>query len=91
MLMPFSCGTKGSDYSISDSLEPDLKTVYISLHCTTLPLLDLLYTWPAHVKATLYSIKPLLVPAGTNKSMLRRHGIQAVTRVMAYVANAVTL
>jgi hypothetical protein len=31
------------------------------------------------------------VPAGTSKSTLRRHGIQAVTRVMAYIANAVTL
>jgi hypothetical protein len=37
-------------------------------------------------KATLYSIQPSAV-----KSMLRHHGIQAVTRVMAYVANAVTL
>jgi hypothetical protein len=35
----------------------------------------------------------VLVPAGTSKSMLRRHGIQAVTRVMAYVTHtfAVTL
>jgi hypothetical protein len=33
----------------------------------------------------------VLVPAGTSKSTLRRHGIQAVTRVMAYVADAVTL
>jgi hypothetical protein len=33
----------------------------------------------------------LLVPAGTSKSMLRHHGIQTVTRVMAYVADAVTL
>jgi hypothetical protein len=33
----------------------------------------------------------VLVPAGTSKSTLRRHGIQAVTRVIAYVANAVTL
>jgi alkylhydroperoxidase/carboxymuconolactone decarboxylase family protein YurZ len=33
----------------------------------------------------------VFVPAGTSKSMLRRHGIQAVTRVMAYIANAVTL
>jgi hypothetical protein len=32
----------------------------------------------------------VLVPAGT-KSMSCRHGIQAVTRVMAYVADAVTL
>jgi hypothetical protein len=32
----------------------------------------------------------VLVPAGTRKSMLRRHGIQAVTMVMAYVADAVT-
>jgi hypothetical protein len=31
----------------------------------------------------------MLVPTGTSKSMLRRHGIQAVTRVMAYVADAV--
>jgi hypothetical protein len=33
----------------------------------------------------------VLVPAGTSKSTLHRHGIQAVTRVMAYVTNAVTL
>jgi hypothetical protein len=33
----------------------------------------------------------VLVPAVTSKSTLRRHGIQAVTRVMAYVADAVTL
>jgi hypothetical protein len=33
----------------------------------------------------------VLVPAGTSKSMLHRHGIQAITRVMAYVTNAVTL
>jgi hypothetical protein len=33
----------------------------------------------------------VLVPAGTSKSMLCHHGIQAVTRVMAYVAHAVTL
>jgi hypothetical protein len=33
----------------------------------------------------------VLVPAGTSKSTLHRHGIQAVTRVMAYVADAVTL
>jgi hypothetical protein len=31
----------------------------------------------------------VLVPAGTSKSTLRHHGIQAVTRVMAYVADAV--
>jgi hypothetical protein len=31
----------------------------------------------------------VLVPAGTSKSTLRRRGIQAVTRVMAYIANAV--
>jgi hypothetical protein len=34
----------------------------------------------------------VLVPrAGTSKSTLRRHGIQVVTRVLAYVADAVTL
>jgi hypothetical protein len=33
----------------------------------------------------------VLVPTGTSKSMLPRHGIQAVTKVMAYVADAVTL
>jgi quinol monooxygenase YgiN len=33
----------------------------------------------------------VLVTAGTSKYMLRRHGIQAVTRVMAYVTKAVTL
>jgi hypothetical protein len=33
----------------------------------------------------------VLVPAGTSKSMLPRYSIQAVTRVMAYIANAVTL
>jgi hypothetical protein len=32
----------------------------------------------------------VIVPAGTSKSTSRRHGIQAVTRVMAYVADAVT-
>jgi hypothetical protein len=32
MVMPFSCGTKDSDYSISDSPEPDLATASISLH-----------------------------------------------------------
>jgi hypothetical protein len=32
MFMPFSSGTKDSDYSISDSPEPDLKTASISLH-----------------------------------------------------------
>jgi hypothetical protein len=37
------------------------------------------------------AINRVLVPAGTSKSMLRRHGIQAVTRVIAYVADAVTL
>jgi hypothetical protein len=41
----FSCGTKGSDYSISDSPEPDLKTVPISLHTTH-------FTWPMHVNQT---------------------------------------
>jgi hypothetical protein len=41
-------------------------------------------------KATLYSIR-VLVPAGTSKFTLRRHRIQAITRVMAYVADAVTL
>jgi hypothetical protein len=38
---------------------------------------------------------PVLVPAGTSRSTSRRHHfrpvIQAVTRVMTYVANAVTL
>jgi hypothetical protein len=33
----------------------------------------------------------VLVPAGTSKSTLRRHSIQARTRVMAYVADAPTL
>jgi hypothetical protein len=33
----------------------------------------------------------VVVPAGTSKSTSRRHGIQVVTRVMAYVADAVTL
>jgi hypothetical protein len=36
-------------------------------------------------------LEVVLVPAGTSKSTSRRHGIQAVTRVMAYVADAVTL
>jgi hypothetical protein len=42
---------------------------------------------------TLHSILPSasLVPAGTSKSTLRRHSIQAVTSVMAYVADAATL
>jgi hypothetical protein len=46
----------------------------------------------------LFMLKPhciqssrVLVPAGTSKSMLHHHGIQAVTRVIAYVADAVTL
>jgi hypothetical protein len=45
-------------------------------------------------KATLYAQSSrvlVVVPAGTSKSTSRRHGIQAVTRVMAYVADAVTL
>jgi hypothetical protein len=33
----------------------------------------------------------VLVPAGTRKPTLRRHGIQAITRDMVYVADAVTL
>jgi hypothetical protein len=33
----------------------------------------------------------MFVPAGTSKSTLRYHGIQAVTRVMVVIANAVTL
>jgi hypothetical protein len=33
----------------------------------------------------------VLVPAGTSKSTLRRHGIQAATWVMAYVAHEVML
>jgi hypothetical protein len=33
----------------------------------------------------------VFVPAGTSKSTSRRHSIQAVTSVMAYVADAVTL
>jgi hypothetical protein len=33
----------------------------------------------------------VFAPAGTSKSTSRCHGIQAVTRVMAYVADAVTL
>jgi hypothetical protein len=51
--MPFSCGTKDSDYSISVSPELDLKTVSISLHrYYTLHLLVLLSTLaktPVHV------------------------------------------
>jgi hypothetical protein len=37
MFMPFSCLTKDSDYSISDSPELDRKTLSISLHTHTLP------------------------------------------------------
>jgi hypothetical protein len=33
----------------------------------------------------------VLVPADTSKSTLRHHGIQTITRVMAYVADTVTL
>jgi hypothetical protein len=44
-----------------------------------------------HLKPHCIQSSRVLVPAGTSKSMLRRHGIQAVTRVMAYIANAVTL
>jgi hypothetical protein len=44
-----------------------------------------------HLKPHCIESSRVLVPAGTSKSMLRRHGIQAVTRVMAYVTNAVTL
>jgi hypothetical protein len=41
-------------------------------------------------KATLYSIQQsFFVPASTSKFTSRHHGIQAVTRVMAYIANAV--
>jgi hypothetical protein len=32
MFMPFSCGTKDTDYSVSGSPQPDIKTVSISLH-----------------------------------------------------------
>jgi hypothetical protein len=60
MFMPFSCGTKDSDYSISDSLEPDLKILSIILHYilhSTLYLhrYALIYTWsklPVHVNLT---------------------------------------
>jgi hypothetical protein len=38
----------------------------------------------------MYSIQPSAC-ARTSKSMLHRHRIPAVTRVMAYVADAVTL
>jgi hypothetical protein len=48
------------------------------------------------IKNKLQYLKPhciqssrVLVPAGTSKSTLRHHGIQAVTSVMAYVADAV--
>jgi hypothetical protein len=64
----------------------------------------LLRTWSpgalwGHISKTpCTSLKPhciqfrwVLVPAGTSKSTLCRHSIQVVTRVMAYVANAVTL
>jgi hypothetical protein len=54
--MPFSCGIKISDYTISDSIEPDLKTISISLHrYNTLYLLVLFSTWPnspVHVNLT---------------------------------------
>jgi hypothetical protein len=49
------------------------------------------------MKQSTTSLKPhfihssrVLVPAGTSKSTLRRHDIQAITMVMAYIANAVT-
>jgi hypothetical protein len=46
----------------------------------------------------MYTLKPhciqssrVLMPAGTSKSRLHRHSIQAVTGVMAYFVNALTL
>jgi hypothetical protein len=57
MFMTFSCGTKASDYSISDSPEPDLR-LSISLHrYYTLDLHDSLAlpTWPkipVHINLT---------------------------------------
>jgi hypothetical protein len=54
--MPFSSETKDSDYSISVSLELDLKPVSICLHrYYTLYLLVLLSTWsniPVHNNLT---------------------------------------
>jgi hypothetical protein len=48
---PFCCGTKDSDYSISDSPEPDLITVSISnsLHIYYMTCMVLLSTWPKFV------------------------------------------
>jgi hypothetical protein len=46
---------------------------------------------PKKLKPHYIQSSRVLVPAGTSKSTLRRHGIQAVTRVMVYVADAVTL
>jgi hypothetical protein len=44
--MHFSCGTNDSDYSISESPEPDHKTVCISLHRYDPLYLVILSTWP---------------------------------------------
>jgi hypothetical protein len=44
-----------------------------------------------HLKPHCIQSSRVIVPAGTSKSTPRCHGIQAVTRVMAYVADAVTL
>jgi hypothetical protein len=44
-----------------------------------------------HLKPHCIQSSRVLVLAGTSKSMLRRHVFQAITRVMAYVNNAVTL
>jgi hypothetical protein len=52
MFITFSCGKKDSDYSISDSPEPDIKTVSISLHIHTLPVHDPLTKIPLHVTLT---------------------------------------
>jgi hypothetical protein len=53
--------------------------------CHSSSQIVLLMTTPKF-KATLYSIQ-----ASACKSTLRRHGIQAITRVMAYVADATML
>jgi hypothetical protein len=44
-----------------------------------------------HLKPHCIQSSRVLVPAGTSKSTSRRHGIQAVIRVMAHIADAVKL
>jgi hypothetical protein len=92
LLKPHNIGTRYSFERYWDTLSGGTIIFYI------LPLLGELYHFLefSQNNFSLYKgLKPhciqssrVLVPAGTSKS---RHGIQAVTSVMAYVADAVTL